>query len=104
VTEIVNDAYLTLKRFGLVRSQSEFSVRWLRRSASYIRTMKALNREVAVEPLTVLGMRVTRLREHLAHTTTSPNALPVIRRARAEIGELESRLWSAVRHRCERAE
>ena len=57
-TELLNEAYETLKEAKLVKSKADFSECWLRKSKRYYSMLATAQREISIEALATLAARL----------------------------------------------
>lgn len=90
--EKLDEAYCTLRRFGLCESKVKFSREWLGASASYLTSMEARARQPHMTALVGLTARLELLADQLA---VDPHHQEHVRL----LNELIDDLWDEVRTR-----
>ena len=89
---LLNEAYGFLRRTGLVKSQEDFSKRFLHKSPRYYSMLKARDKQASVEALATLAARLQKLAETFAYSGSGAGEA---RRANM----LASAFWSVVNAR-----
>ncbi len=96
---ITTTTYEKLKNLRLVESQYEFSKQWLGRSQSYMAAIKAAERNVSVESLTGLVLKLeatAREYELLAQLNGGEH----VTHYSGELRMLAKQVWGSIRQRC----
>lgn len=88
---ILKEIYTTLHDQNFVRSQYEFSSKWLGKSRSYLSSAKARQRNPSVEVLLALSTKLNSF-----STSYSKYALPFEGHTSATLSQLRDRVWKEI--------